>query len=64
MNTPTANRAEGPQCWLKVLTDGAWMQLGYRDAITADHKSGLIAAAESILEAHQWQASLPLAVLE
>jgi hypothetical protein len=29
--------AEGPQCWLNVLMDGSWMQLGYGDTITPDH---------------------------
>jgi hypothetical protein len=41
--------AEGPKCWLNVLTDDSWMQLGYGDEFAPDQQSSLIAAAEAIL---------------
>ncbi|MDF2442473.1 MAG: hypothetical protein JWR01_676 [Subtercola sp.] len=40
------------QCWLNVLTDDSWLQLGYGDGFTPDQKQVLAAAAEAILTAH------------
>ncbi|RFA12955.1 hypothetical protein B7R21_08895 [Subtercola boreus] len=45
--------AEGvEQCWLNVLTDDSWLQLGSGDGFSPDQGQLLVAAAEAILAAH------------
>ncbi|RFA14976.1 hypothetical protein B7R22_07780 [Subtercola boreus] len=40
------------QCWLNVLTDDSWLQLGYGDGFSPGQGQLLVAAAEAILAAH------------
>lgn len=49
----TCGSTEAPGCRLDVLTDGAWMQLGYADGIQPSQQPRLIALAESLIAAHR-----------
>jgi hypothetical protein len=53
--TCTSVEVDAPQCWLDVLADHSWMQLGRGDMIYETQKSALVAAAEAILAAHHSQ---------
>jgi hypothetical protein len=45
--------AEGEYCHLNVLTDNAWMQLGFGDVLPPERKDKLIAAAEALIAGHR-----------
>ncbi|TWX34574.1 hypothetical protein ES689_14775 [Frigoribacterium sp. ACAM 257] len=43
--------AEGDSCWLDVLVDDSWMQVGYGNAVPPDQAGVLAAVAESVIAA-------------
>lgn len=49
----TCETANATGCYLNVLTDGAWMQLGFGDGIDVSQQKRLIAAAESLIAGHR-----------
>jgi hypothetical protein len=51
--TMVCSTAEGDQCWLDVLTDDSWIQLGYADAVPSSQDQKLVSVAELILAGHR-----------
>jgi len=49
--TLRCSSAEGEQCWLDVLVDDSWMQVGYGNSLPPDRSDVLADVAESIIAA-------------
>lgn len=43
--------AEGPSCWLDVLVDESWLQVGYGNSIPPEQADVLVPVAESVVAA-------------
>lgn len=49
--TLRCQQAEGPACWLDVLVDDSWLQVGYGNAIVPERADVLAPVAESVIAA-------------
>jgi len=49
----TCETVNATGCYLNVVTDGAWIQLGFGDGIDMSQQKRLIAAAESLIAGHR-----------